>query len=100
MKILNIEPLHFRIERSQLRWLGHVSRMSQERLRKQALLAKTSRRTPVGRPKTRWTNYTEDLGWNSSGLHRSEMMDVAEDREVWRLNLELLLQQPSQKSGQ
>ena len=30
----------------------------------------------------------------------SEMMEVMEDREVWRLNLELLPPQPSRKSGQ
>ena len=34
------------------------------------------------------------------GLHLSEMMDVMKDREVWRLNLELLPPQPSKKSGQ
>ena len=28
------------------------------------------------------------------------MMDVMEDREVWRLNLELLPRKPSQKNGQ
>ena len=57
------------------------------------------RRRPVGRPRTRWTDYIEDLGWNRSGLHPSNRMEVIEDREVWRLNLELLPPQPSRKSG-
>ena len=95
-KSLNIEPLLLRIERSQLRWFGHVSRMPQERLPKQALLAKASGRRPVGRPRTRWTDYIEDLGWNCLGLRPSEMMEVMEDREVWRLNLQ---PQSSRKSG-
>ena len=89
-KSLNIEPLFLRIEISQLIWFGHVSRMPQERLPKQTLLAKANERRPVGRPRTRWTDYIEDLGWNRLGLHPSEMMEVMENREAWRLNLELL----------
>ena len=81
-------------------WFGHVSRMPQERLPKQALLAKANGRKPVGRPRTRWTDYNEDLGWNRLGLHLSEMMEVMEDHEVWRLNLKLLPPQPSRKSRQ
>ena len=73
--------------------------MPQERLPKQALLAKANGKRSVGRPTTRWTNHIEDLGWNSLGLHPSEMINVMEDREVWRLNLEQLPQQPSRKSG-
>ena len=73
--------------------------MPQERLPKQALHAKANGRRLVGRPRTRWTDYIEDLGWNRLGLRPSEMMEVMEDREVWRLNLELLLPQPSRKSG-
>ena len=99
-KTLNIEPLFLRIERSQLRWFGHVSRMPQERLPKQTLLAKANGRRPVGRPRTRWTDYIADLGWNRLGLRPSEMMEMMEDREVWWLNLELLPPQPSRKIGQ
>ena len=99
-KSLNIQPLLLQIERYQLRWFGHVSRMPQERLPKQVLLAKANGRRPVGRPRTRWTDHIEDLGWNRFGLRPSKMMEVIEDREVWRLNLELLPPQPSPKSGQ
>ena len=99
-KSLNIEPLLLRIERSQLRWFGHVSRMPQERLPKQALLAKANGRRPVGRGRTRWTDYIEALGWNRLGLRPSEMMEVMEDRKVWRLDLELRPPQPSRKSRQ
>ena len=66
----------------------------------QALLAQANERRSVRRPKTRWNNYIEDIGWNRWGLHPSEMMDVMEDREVWLLNLELLPPQPTRKSEQ
>ena len=98
-KSLNIEPLLLRIERSPLRWFGHVSRMPQDRLPKQALLAKANGKKPGGRPRPRWINYIEHLGWNRLDLYPSEMMDVIEDCEVWRLHLELLPWQPSRKSG-
>ena len=72
--------------------------MPQERLPKQALLAKTNGKRPVGRPRTRCSNYIEDLGWNRLGFYPSEMMDVEEDRDVWGLNFELLSPQPLQKN--
>jgi len=49
----------------------------------------------VGRPRTRWADYIEDLGWNRLGLQPSELLEVVADRDVWRLNLELLPPQPS-----
>ena len=73
--------------------------MPQERLLKQALLAKANGRRPVGRPRIRWTDYIVDLGWNRLGLRPREMMEVMEDREVWRLILELLPRNPHGKVG-
>ena len=54
---LDIESLLL-IERSQLRWFGHVSKMPHERLSKQA---KVSGKRPVGRPRTRWLDYIKVL---------------------------------------
>ena len=61
-----------------------------QRLPKQNIYDKVSGKSPVGRPQTRWLDYIEDLGWNRLELHPSEMQSVLVDREVWRLNRELL----------
>ena len=73
--------------------------MTQERLPKLILLAKANGRRPVGRPRARWTNYIENLGWNRLGLHSSEIMYVMEDRELWWLSLKLLPRNPHAKAG-
>jgi len=44
----------------------------------------------MGRPRTRWADCIEDLGWNRLGLQPSEIIEVVANRDVWRLNLELL----------
>ena len=75
------------------------NKMPQEQPPKQVLLAKANGRRLVGRPRARWTNFIEDLGWNHLGLHPSEMMEVIEYREVWRLNLELLPRNPTEKQA-
>ena len=93
-KSLNIEPLLLRIERSQLRWFGHVRRMPLERLPKRALLARCNGKRPIGRPRTRWQDYIAKLGWNRLGMNESEMEEVTVEREVWRLLLGLLPPRP------
>ena len=59
---LSVELLLLRIERSQLRWFGHVSRMPQERLPKQALSAIPNGKRPVGQSRLSWLNHIEGLG--------------------------------------
>ena len=51
---LNIESPLLRIERSQLRWYGHATRMSKERPAKKLLCSTPIGRRPRGRPRTRW----------------------------------------------
>ena len=91
---INIEPLLFGIERSQRSWCGHICRMPQERLLKQTVVATANGKRPVERP--RWTNYIEALGTIPKRKERGRMM---EDREVWRVNLELLPRKPLRKAG-
>ena len=69
-----------------------------KKLPEQALLFKANGRRPGERPRTAWTDYNEDLGWNCLGLHPSEMIDVMEDCEVWRFNFELQPPQPEVES--
>jgi len=70
--------------------------MPPERLFKQALHAKVKEKRPIGRLRTRWEVALRILWWNRLGLpHRSEMMEMVADRDMWRFNLKLLSSQPS-----
>ncbi|KAI3377380.1 hypothetical protein L3Q82_008570, partial [Scortum barcoo] len=62
---LGVEPLLLRIERSQLRWLGHLFPAG---CPLDASLGRCSRHVPPGgglrgRPRTRWRNYVSRLAW-------------------------------------
>ena len=91
---LNIESLLLRLERSQLRWCGHVTRMSKERTAKILLCSIPIGRRPRGRPRTRWRDYAEYLSWSRLGIPAEHLSFVAEDRDAWRLQLELLPPRP------
>ncbi|KAI3365359.1 hypothetical protein L3Q82_010444 [Scortum barcoo] len=54
-------PSH--IERSQLRWLGHLFRMPPGRLPREVSQACPTGRRPRGRPRTRWRDYVSRLAW-------------------------------------
>ena len=84
-EFLDIESLLLRIKRPKLGWFGHVSRMPQKRLPKQTLYADMSGKRPVGRPRTRWLDYIEDLGRNRLGLCPSEIQSVSVDRDMSRI---------------
>ena len=67
---LQIEPILIHIERSQLRWLGHVLSMPPNRLPNQVFQAAPTGRRPVGRSRTSWRKYMEKT---SSGTSRPPM---------------------------
>ena len=79
---LNDEPLLFLIERSQLRWYGHVTRMSHERTAKQLMNALPSGKRSRGRPRTRRRNNAEDLAWSRLRISPADLLLVAADRDA------------------
>ncbi|KAK0137883.1 putative RNA-directed DNA polymerase from transposon X-element [Merluccius polli] len=50
---LGVDPILLRVERSQMRWLGHLVRMPPGRLPGEVFRARPTGRRPRGRPKTR-----------------------------------------------
>ena len=81
-EFLNIESLLLRLERSQLRWYGHVTRMPQERTAKKLLCSTPIGQRPRGHPRTRWRDYVEDLSWSRLGIPAEHLSFVAEDRDA------------------
>jgi len=91
---VNVETL-VRIEKPQLRLLGHVSRIPYESLARQALLAKSTGKRPGGLPRSGWSDYISDLAWSCLGVEPAELSEIAVDREVFQLLLGLLSPLPS-----
>ena len=89
-QFFNIKPLHLRIEKSQLHWYGHVTRMSHERSAKQLMDAFSSCKRLRGRLRSRWPDYDENLAWSCVGIPLAESPLVAKDWDAWRSQLKLL----------
>ena len=96
---LEIEPLLVQLERSQLRWLGHVLRMPHERLAYRVFQAVPGGKRPVGRPRTSWRKNMARLCEERMGLKWSDMAPAAEDRNRWRALLSGLKPRPERKRG-
>ena len=65
---LGVEPLLICIERSQLRWFGHLVRMPPGRIPREVFQARPAGRRPRGRPRTRWRDYISTLAWERLGI--------------------------------
>ncbi|TWW77475.1 hypothetical protein D4764_12G0008650 [Takifugu flavidus] len=87
---LGVESLLLRVERSQMRWLGHQVRMPPG----EVFRACPSGRRPPGRPRTRWRDYVSRLVWERLGIPSDELEEVAGEREVWASLLRLLPPRP------
>ena len=83
-----------------IRGFGHESRMPQETLSKQTLLATANTKRPVGRPRTRWTITLRILDGTAWDFAQTKWWMWWNTVKRGRLNLELLPSQRSQKGGQ
>ena len=94
-KPLNVESPLLQIERSQVRLIGHVSRMSQEKLARQVLLSTPMGKRPEDRTSTRWRYYISNFAWSRIGMDPAELSEIVVDCEVFRALLRLLPPPPS-----
>ena len=97
---LNIEPLLLCIERSRLRWYGHVTRMSHERIAKQQIDAFPSGKRLRGRPRTRWRDYAKDLAWSRLEIPTAELRYLQKIGMLVDPNLSCCPGNPKRTSGQ
>ena len=91
---LNVESLLLKIERSQLRWFGHVLRMPTDRLPGRVYSSQPTGKRPVGRPRKTWKSGVKDL-CGRVGVEFTRVQTVAADRQVWRSKIAGLQSQPS-----
>ncbi|KAM4534591.1 uncharacterized protein V3H82_024506 [Fundulus diaphanus] len=91
---LRVEPLLLHVQRSQLRWLGHLVRMPPGRLPGEVFRARPTGRRPRGRPRTCWRDYVSRLTWERLGISPEELAQVAGERDVWASLLKLLPPRP------
>jgi len=85
-KQVGVSELRNKLESSQLRWYGHVVRMSDNRLPKQILNSGTENmgKRPRGRPKLRWHDQIREMCVSKLGINKEEIQTIAQDRDIWK----------------
>jgi len=82
---LNVKDILQYIEETQLRWYGHVRRMSDSRTPQRWLQWKPSTTRPRGRPRKRWMdNIKEAVERRGTTLREVEREELFMDRQQWR----------------
>ena len=80
---LGVTPLENQIERKQLKWFGHVSRMESKRLPRKCLETRMEGRRSKGRPRTKWIDSVKSAGEKRQKT-MSEMKVMLTDRKEWK----------------
>ena len=77
------EAVTEKIERTQLRWYGHVKRMSQDRIVRRSVEAKEWKTRARGRPRTTWLDNIKEYG-RRRGKTLPEIDRLTKDRAQWK----------------
>ena len=82
----NTVPLIYLVRHRQLKFLGHILRMSKEEpARRYALYIPTIGKRRPGRPRTSYLNYVQRLlGDNEGAMQEQQIAVFADDRHAWR----------------
>ena len=82
----NTVPLIHLVRHRQLKFLGHILRMSKEEpARRYALCIPTTGKRRPGRPRTSYLNYVQRLlGDNEGAMQEQQIAAFADDRRAWR----------------
>ena len=82
----NTVPLIYLVRHRQLKFLGHILRMSKEEpARRYALYIPTIGKRRPGRPRTSYLNYVQRLlGDNEGAMQEQQIAAFADDRCAWR----------------
>ena len=83
---LKVQP-RLGIERSQLRWFGHVPRIFHEGLVRNVLLALPTGKGPIGHPRPVWSDCISDLVWSRLIVEPAELSEIPVDRDVFPVHL-------------
>ncbi|KAI8500107.1 hypothetical protein Bbelb_224240 [Branchiostoma belcheri] len=81
---LKVEPIINYVEKSQLRWFGHVKRMAATRGVKRILEWKPPGKRPLGRPRMRWTDGLKKILAKRTNISFEEAEKLCGNRTAWR----------------
>ena len=79
---LNIEPIISTIEKQQMKWLGHLHRMTDERQVKTVWQTRTAQRRTRGRPRKTWNDVVAE-NLMKRGITWMEAGRLARDKKKW-----------------
>ena len=75
--------MEHKIERNQLRWFGHVNRMSPKQIPKKMFECRQTSKLPKGRPRKTWRESISDIVVKR-GSTLKEAIKLSSNREGWR----------------